>query len=347
MKLTGLESEDVLALMEAAAGQELDADGRALAAEIARETAGNPFFAGELLRHLTESGAIEQQEDGRWRVVGDLSELGLPQSVREVVSRRVERLGPDARTALSAAAVIGRDFDLDLLLAAVDLPEARLLDLLDEAVAASLLRESAERAGRFTFTHALVEHALYEDLGATRRARLHKRIAEGLEEQCGDEPGERLGELARHWAAAVVSSDTGQGPALRPASRRARAPAARAGEAARWYRQALELYDQASGGERSQRCDLLIGLGEAQRQSGDPDFRQTLLDAAALAREVGDADRLCRAVLANSRGWSSQVGAVDSERVEALEAAAAALPEDDPATGAGARAAGHRAPLRR
>ena len=90
----------------------------------------------------------------------------------------------------------------------VDLPEARLLDLLDEAVAASLLQESRDRAGRFTFTHALVEHTLYEDLGRTRRARLHKRVAEALEEQCGDEPGERLGELAGHWAAAVVSADT-------------------------------------------------------------------------------------------------------------------------------------------
>ncbi len=134
MKLTGLDAEDVVALMEAVAGQELDEIGRALAGEITRETAGNPFFAGELLRHLTESGAIVQQDDGRWRLVGDLADLGLPQSVREVIGRRVERLGGDARTALSAAAVIGRDFDLDLLLAAVDVPEARLLDLLEEAV---------------------------------------------------------------------------------------------------------------------------------------------------------------------------------------------------------------------
>ncbi len=88
-----------------------------------------------------------QQEDGRWRLVGDLAELGLPQSVREVTGRRVERLGSDARTALSAAAVIGRDFDLDLLLAVVELPETRLLDLLDEAVAASLLRESSRTGG--------------------------------------------------------------------------------------------------------------------------------------------------------------------------------------------------------
>ena len=331
MTLTGLESEDVVALMEAAAGQELDADGRELADEIARETAGNPFFAGELLRHLSESGAIERQEDGRWRVVGQLSELGLPRSVREVIGRRVERLGSDARMALSAAAVIGRDFDLDLLLAVVDLSEAQLLDLLDEAVAASLLQESSERAGRFMFTHALAEHALYEELGATRRARLHKRIAEDLEERLGDEPGERLGELAAHWAAAVVTSedaDKAMHYAQRAAERALRQLAPE--EAVRWYRRALELCDRVPVGECSQRCDLLIGLGEAQRQSGNPDFRQTLLDAAALAQELDDADRLSRAALANNRGWSSQIGAVDPERVAALEAAAASLPDDDP-----------------
>jgi tetratricopeptide (TPR) repeat protein len=330
MKLTGLESEDVLALIEVAAGQELDADGRELACEITRETAGNPFFAGELLRHLTESGAIEPQESGRWRVVGDLSDLGLPRSVREVLGRRVERLGPDARTALSAAAVIGRDFDLDLLLAAVDLSEATLLDLLDEAVSASLLRESSERAGRFTFAHALAEHTLYEDLGATRRARLHRRIAEALEEQFGDDPGERLSELAGHWAAAVVSSDDAARamPFAQRAAERALEQLA-PDEAARWYRQALELYDRVPDGERARRCDLLIGLGESQRQSGNPDYRQSLLDAAALAREIDDADRLGSAVLANSRGWPSHIGAVDSERVEALEAAEAALPKDD------------------
>ena len=189
----------------------------------------------------------------------------------------------------------------------VELPEARLLDLLEEAVAASLLQESAERAGRFTFTHALVEHALYEDLGRTRRARLHRQIAEALEEQCGDEPGERLGELAAHWAAAVVSTDTAKAMHYaRRAAERALAQLA-PDEAVRWYRQALELYDQAPSGERSERCELLIGLGEAQRQIGNPAFRQTLLDAAQLAQQLSDTDRLCRAVLANSRGFSQPV----------------------------------------
>jgi class 3 adenylate cyclase/tetratricopeptide (TPR) repeat protein len=330
VKLTGLDSGEVLALMEAGAGHELDRDGRALAEEITRETAGNPFFAGEVLRHLTESGAIVQEQDGRWRLVGNIAELGLPQSVREVIGRRVERLGPDARTALSAAAVIGRDFDLDLLSEMVELSEDRLLDLLELGVAASLLTESPQQAGRFTFSHALVEHTLYDDLGRARRARLHKRVAVALEEQCGDEPGERLGELAGHWAAAVVSSDNAK--ALHYARRAAEhaleqlAPA----EAARWYRQALELHDQAAGDDRTEHCELVIGLGEAQRQTGDPEFRQTLLDAAHQAQALEDADLLSRAVLANTRGWFSQAGAVDSGRVHALEAAAEALADDDP-----------------
>jgi class 3 adenylate cyclase/tetratricopeptide (TPR) repeat protein len=331
LKLTGLLTGEVLELMQAAAGHELGEDGQALAEEITRETAGNPFFAAELLRHLRESGAIVREDGGRWRLVGHVTELGLPESVYEVIGRRVERLGGEARTALSGAAVIGRDFGIDLLLAVVDLPEAQLLDLLDDAVAASLLRESSGQAGRFTFVHALVEHALYEALGPTRRARLHRRVAEALEEQCGEEPGDRLAELAAHWGAAVVTSDVAKAThyAGRAAERALQqlAPA----EAVRWYRSALELHGQAPGADRTQRCELLIGLGEAERQVGDASYRQTLLEAAALAESLGDADLLCRAVLTNSRGWvTSHAGAVDVEGVHALEAAAAALPGRDP-----------------
>ena len=329
LELSGLQPDDVTALMESATGHELDEDGRALALEITRETAGNPFFAGELLRHLNEVGAFAQDEHGHWRLRGEIAELGLPQSVREVIGRRVARLGSDARTVLSAASVIGREFDIDLLLAVLELPEAQLLDLLERAEAASLLKEHPELVGQFAFAHALVEYTLYEDLGATRRARLHRRVAEALEARCGEEPGERLGELAFHWGEAKSGAETEK------AIRYSQLAASRAleqlapGEAVRWYRQALELFEQAPGGERARRCELLIGLGEAQRQAGDPEFRKKLLEGARLAEELGEADWLYQAVLANSRGWSSQVGAVDLDRVRALEAAAEALPSDD------------------
>lgn len=341
VKLTGLSPDDVLALLEAAdeedafalagAPHAVEVDGAELARQIAEETAGNPFFTLEVIRHLRESGAIARVEDGRWRLARSLGELGLPQSVIEVIRRRVERLGADAQDALGAAAVIGRDFDLELLGTVLEVPHDRLLDLLDGAVKGSIVEESKRRAGGFTFTHALIEHALYEDLGAIRRARLHRSVAEALEGRYGSEPGERLGELAAHWAAAVVSIDAAK------ASHYAQLAGERAlqqlapDEAIRWYGQALELLG-ASGSRAGPavRCELLIGLGEAQRQVGDPAFRETLLRAADLARQLNDTELLVRSVLANNRGFASNFGGVDAERVHALEAAAGALRSDDP-----------------
>jgi predicted ATPase/class 3 adenylate cyclase len=192
IKLTGLESQDVLALMEALAGQELDEDGRELSLEVTNETAGNPFFAGEILRHMIESGAIAQGSDGRWGLRSSIADLGLPQSVREVVARRVERLGEQSQQILTMAAVIGRTFDVELLNLLVEVDEEELLDALESGVQASLLTESRERVGRFSFAHALISHALYDALGTTRRGLLHRRVAEALEQLCSQAPGERL-----------------------------------------------------------------------------------------------------------------------------------------------------------
>jgi class 3 adenylate cyclase len=327
LALDGLRPDDVEALLEATAGHELDEDGRELALKITNETEGNPFFARELLRHLTESGAITADEDGRWQLTGELATLGLPQSVREVVGRRVARLGADGRAVLGAASVIGREFEIDVLLAVLDLPEAQVLDLLEQAETAALLKEGSDRAGRFGFAHALIEYTLYEELGGVRRARLHRRVAEALEARCGEEPGGRLGELAYHWAEAGVENEK----AIRYAELAARRALEQLApdEAVRWYRQALALIEQAPGEDRARHCELMVGLGEAQQQAGDPDFRQTLLDGARAARELGQADLLYRGVLANSRGWSSQVGAVDRPRVHALEAAAEMLSGND------------------
>lgn len=113
----------------------------------------------------------------------------MPESVCEVVERRVEVLSTDGRQTLTAAAVIGRSFDLDLLAALVDLDEVTLLEQLEAAVQASLLVESSDRVGRFSFAHALINHALYNGLGGTRRARMHLQIAEdarsAIRQRCG------------------------------------------------------------------------------------------------------------------------------------------------------------------
>ncbi len=113
--LDGLGPEEVAEVMTAAAGHDIGDVGRKLAAEIAQETDGNPFFVGEILQHLTESGALTADEQGRWRLQKSIAELGLPQSVRDVVGRRIERLGDELRRILTIASVIGRTFDLEFL----------------------------------------------------------------------------------------------------------------------------------------------------------------------------------------------------------------------------------------
>ncbi len=265
--LNGLDEMEVVSMLQASAGHELDADGLELAGELARETEGNPFFIAEVVRHLVERGAVVQTEDGRWRVTGGLRDVGVPQSVCEVIVQRVRRLGAQAARTLGVASVIGRSFELELLARALGDASVEVLDVLEQAVAASILRESVQEPGRFTFSHALVEHALYWSLSATRRAHLHQRVGEVLEQLAGSD-SDRVVELAHHFAAAV-----------RPSSpQKAIVYAGRAGrraieqlapvEAKRWFSRGLELLDLAPSPDEQLRSDLVAGLAEAERLTG-------------------------------------------------------------------------------
>jgi class 3 adenylate cyclase/tetratricopeptide (TPR) repeat protein len=328
IELAGLDDTGVVALLEATAGHTLDDAGVALAHAVYRETDGNPFFVTEVLRHLSETGAIYQDATGRWTAEASLEQLALPDSVRMVIGARVGRLGKDAERVLSVASVIGRDFDLGLLARAATTSEDELLDVLDAAAAVALVRELPGVAGRYGFAHALIQHTLYEDLGPTRCARAHRRVAEALEELCGDRPGARVGELARHWSNAT------QPGALPKAMRYCREAADAALEALaphdalRYYAQALAYLDRANGPDPILSLDLTVGLGTAQRQTGDPAYRDTLLGAARRAAELAETDRLVRAALASDRGFFSTFGAINSDNIAVLEMALARLPAD-------------------
>ena len=269
--LHGLNDAEVVALLEAAAGHSLDDQGVVLAHALYRETDGNPFFTREILRHLAETGAISQRADGRWIAEVDFRGHGsLPTSVREVIGRRVARLGEETAQALQAAAIIGRDFELDLLAGVTDKSEDHLLDLLGAAIRAVLIREEPQRPGRLSFSHALIEHTLYDDLGPTRRQRLHLRVAAALETIYGDDPGDRLGELAYHWAQASQPVDASK--AIQYALHAGDHALAKLApdDAVSWYGQALDLIDRQPVADALARCEALVGLGSAQRQAGDP-----------------------------------------------------------------------------
>ena len=330
IQLTGLDDTGVVALMEAAAGHTLDDATVGLAHAVYRETDGNPFFVSEVLRHLTETGAMYQDANGRWVAHESFEQIALPDSVREVIGVRVGRLGPDAERVLSVAAVIGRDFDVDVLSRATNSSVDAVLDILDAAAAVTLVRELADAPGHYNFAHALIQHTLYEDLGLTRRARAHRQVAEALEDICGDRPGTRVGELARHWFNATQPIDLAKAINYSRQAGDAALNALAPADALGYYAQALDLYARADEPDPVLGIDLAIGLGIAQRQTGDPAFRGTLLDAAAQAAALDDTDRLVVAALANNRGWISAVGATDTDKIEILEMVAARLPADHP-----------------
>ena len=321
LQVRGLDDLEMIALVEASAGHELDDRAKEMAVLLRQESAGNPFFAHEILRNLVESGDLVLGDDGRWVVEKDFEELTIPQSVRDVVGQRVARMGDETQKALSAAAVIGRDFDLALLTEVTGNDEDDLLDLLEAAVAAGILVEVPDADERFRFQHTLARQTLQSTLSDGRLRRMHRKVAEAIEAICGDDPGDRVGELATHWFAATASVDGEKVTHYaRLAGRQAEAGLA-PDEAIRWFTMALDNLHLADGANDPLRAELLVDLGTSQKHSGDPAHRQTLLDASALAHRLGDIRLMVAAALANNRGFNSKLGTQDDERIAALKTA--------------------------
>ena len=142
------------------------------------ETEGNPFFVEEVMKALIEQGSV-RRESGRWKRC-ELADLVIPQSVKEAIGNRLDRVSEACNDVLRSAAILGKTFTIDALTAATEgQNENKLLDALDEAVAAQLL--AADRDEAFVFTHDKIREVLYEELNPIRRRRLHLRTAEGLE----------------------------------------------------------------------------------------------------------------------------------------------------------------------
>lgn len=327
IKIGGLDDQEMVQLVEISAGQALDDAAREMSVQLRHETAGNPFFAHEILRNMVESGDLYLDDEGKWIVKDTFDNLTLPQSVRDVVAQRIARLGEESMKALTAAAVVGREFDLALLSIVTGLDEDDLLDQLEAAVTAGILAEVPGGDERFRFLHTLARTTLSADLSEGRKRRTHRKIAEALETTTGDDPGDRIGELATHWMAAAAPVDEAKAiNYARLAGERALRSLA-PDEAIRWFTMALDHLDLADEPDDPMHAGLLVELGTAQQHVGDPAYRQTLLDAGTRARRIGDTDLMVGAALANNRGMYSKLGACDEERVAAAEAALDAIGE--------------------
>src|SRR5215469_6284746 len=182
--------------------------GRSASASLVRfvteSTQGNPLFIEEMLRHLHETDAINHLQSPDRN--GDLTDFGVPHSIQELIGRRVSRLTPACGKLLTVGSVAGRSFSLVIAEDVTEMQESVLLDAVEEAVAANILREVAGAPGQFSFTHPLIREVLYLGQTAVRRLRLHHRLAEAIERR--SKPGNLpVIELAYHFGHAAAHSD--------------------------------------------------------------------------------------------------------------------------------------------
>jgi class 3 adenylate cyclase/tetratricopeptide (TPR) repeat protein len=314
--LRGLSPGGVRAMVEALAGQPVPDQ---LVHLVETETEGNPFFIEEVYLHLAESGVL-LDEHGRVRQDLRMAENSVPEGVRLVLGRRLERLSGTTCEALTAAAVLGRVFAPDLVgdVASTD-PDA-LVDAFDEAEHARLVGP-APRQGHLAFSHELVRQTLLADASTTRRERLHLRAADAIERRYADDLEEHAGELTHHLSLAGASAD----PArlrrhLTVAGRRA-FDAAAFDDAVVQYEKALALL---APGDQEARAELLERLALALRSVGRwDDSLSTMDEALDLYQELGSTDGIGRLAWAMvyQLTWSVRV----PEAVQIAQRALAAL----------------------
>jgi class 3 adenylate cyclase len=242
----------------------------ALVQAIYRETEGNPFFVEEVYQHLLEQGRLLNAEGG-WRSDLQVGELDVPEGVRLVISRRLERVSEDCRTALTDAAVVGRDFGFELLQKLSDLDADRLLDAIDEAERANLIVASddlpaaeSDRAheARFRFAHELIRQTLISGLSLPRRQRLHLRVAETMEQVYGRGAEAYAADMAHHLYQAGAGADPAKTARYLVLAGDQALHGAAFGQALRDYDMAFTLQP---ADDRAARADLLYKRGLARR----------------------------------------------------------------------------------
>ncbi|WP_163712625.1 AAA family ATPase [Mycobacterium timonense] len=168
----------------------------ALGRRVAERAAGNPFFVEELVRELAERGVL-RGEPGAYRSTAEVSEVSVPATLQATIAARIDRLDPKAKRTLSAAAVIGLRFGLDLLTVLGVEP------VVDELVAAQVIDPiSLARQPEYVFHHPLIQSVAYEAQLKADRSDLHRRVAAAAEARVTESGDEHAALIAEHLEAA-------------------------------------------------------------------------------------------------------------------------------------------------
>ena len=264
---------------------------------IAADTQGNPLFVGEIVRLLESEEQLARPPTALWRP-------SIPETVKDVIGRRLERLPDGCRETLAVASVLGREFRLDLLELLTDHARYELLMVLDEPIRAKVIAEMNESLGQMRFTHALVRDTLYEALPRARRHDLHRQAGEAIETLATAGASSHLFELAHHFFHALPAVDPEV--AVMYSQRAAEEASALLAheEAARLYESAYSALRSGTSATPALELVLLLGRGDSLARSGDmAAARDVFLRAAAIARGIGATAELGAAAL----GYSGRI----------------------------------------
>jgi DNA-binding SARP family transcriptional activator len=312
IELAGLQVDEAADVVESVTRQRPSAE---QAQALAARTDGNPFF---LVEYARLAGAPDRLDEL-------LAEPDPPTAVHDVLVRRIARLPQGTAVLLRTAAVVGRAFDVATLAAVGDVAADDLLDRLEPAREAGLVRE--EGIDRWSFSHALVRDTLYAGLSASRRARLHARVAAAMER-----PGLET-ERAWHWlAAGPVAAAEAWRSAVRAAEVVRRMHAHE--RVAELLGAALRAMDDDPSATRLDRYDVLMRLVDVHRWTGRlPELVECEVAAIEVAGALGDVEREARAAASMTLGlWhSADFGEVHEQVVSALRRCLDRLPTEDSA----------------
>jgi tetratricopeptide (TPR) repeat protein len=266
-----------------------------------RQTEGNPLFVQEVVRYLAEEGIIERKE-GRWRARSDTPvEMRIPDGLRDVIGKRLSGLSESCNKALSIAAVIGRDFQIEVLQKVAGMGDDELFGALEEARKAAVIEERTGAGATVTyrFAHAFFRQTLYEEIIAPRRIRLHQQVARALEEIYKNRLEQHAAELAEHFSYSSDRADLEKAVSYGEMAARRATDVYSYAEAVRLLEQALKVQEVLDPEEKLKRCDLLLALGWARFYNHE--YRHIMDNEApaalALAEGTGDAGRACQACL--------------------------------------------------
>ena len=197
LPLVRLGSEAIRELVESLLGRDPSVSG--LAERIERWTAGNPFFAEEVIQTLIEGGQLEGTP-GAYRLTTDLDRLQVPSSVQAVLAARIDRLPETAKHVLQTAAVIGKEFSSPVLSEVADLPDGDLAEALDRLKTGDLIFERAlYPVAEYAFKHPLSHEVAYDSQLSDRKATTHARVARAIEEREAGRLDEKAALIAHHW----------------------------------------------------------------------------------------------------------------------------------------------------